>query len=299
MKIVRHIVLSLLFAAVLPVQAVEVPVGDFFKDPEFTSVSLSPTGEYITVSMPQADRTVLAAFRVSDMKLVGKWDYGEKRHIDRVRWVNDERFLLYVTEKLGRFDARVGTADVYASNIDGTKRADIPNGGLYGIVDLTWDDPRSILVARSIESAFLSKLDVYTGEVRTVASAPLRQGTFLVDNEGKVRYAIGQEEDLDSVTLRRDGDAWTRVHSAEMGGAVQRPVAFAADNKRVVFEVSDKGEPARLVMMDPETNTETPMASNANVDSMDYLFSSDERDLLAVAYMDGTPGYTFVNKEHV
>ena len=299
MKIIRRIVLSLLFAAVLPVQAVEVPVGDFFKDPEFTSVSLSPTGEYITVSMPQADRTVLAAFRVSDMKLVGKWDYGEKRHIDRVRWVNDERFLLYVTEKLGRFDARVGTADVYASNIDGTKRADIPNGGLYGIVDLTWDDPRSILVARSIESAFLSKLDVYTGEVRTVASAPLRQGTFLVDNEGKVRYAIGQEEDLDSVTLRRDGDAWTRVHSAEMGGAVQRPVAFAADNKRVVFEVSDKGEPARLVMMDPETNTETPMASNANVDSMDYLFSSDERDLLAVAYMDGTPGYTFVNKEHV
>ena len=58
MKMARRFVLSLLLAAVLPAQAVEVPVGDFFKDPEFTSVSLSPTGEYITVSMPQADRTV-------------------------------------------------------------------------------------------------------------------------------------------------------------------------------------------------------------------------------------------------
>ncbi|MCX7032425.1 MAG: hypothetical protein NT046_00410, partial [Arenimonas sp.] len=74
MKFVRRLILPLLLAAGAPVQAVEVPVGDFFKDPEFTSVSLSPTGEYITVSMPQADRTVLAAFRVSDMKLVGKWD---------------------------------------------------------------------------------------------------------------------------------------------------------------------------------------------------------------------------------
>jgi dipeptidyl aminopeptidase/acylaminoacyl peptidase len=299
MKFARRFVLSLLLAAVLPAQAVEVPVGDFFKDPEFTSVSLSPTGEYITVSIPQSDRTVLAAFRVADMKLVAKFDYGEKRHIDRVRWVNDERFFLYVTEKLGRFDARVGTADVYASNVDGSKRSDIPNGGFYGIVDLTWDDPRSILVARSIDSAYLSKLDVYTGEVRTVASAPLRAGTFLVDHEGKVRYAIGQEEDLTSVTLRRNGDSWATVHRSEMGGSVQRPVVFAADNKRVVFEISDKGEPARLVMMDPETNTETPLANNANVESMAYLFSSDERDLLAVAYMDGTPGYTFVNKDHV
>ena len=289
---------SLLLATATAAHAVEVPVGDFFKDPEFTSVSLSPTGEYITVSMPQADRTVLAAFRVADMKLVGKWDYGEKRHIDRVQWVNDERFLLYVTRKLGRFDARVGTGDVYASNVDGTKRADIPNGGFYNIVDLTWDDPRTILVDRSVDSAFLSKLDVYTGQVRTVATAPIRFGTFLLDHEGKVRYAFGQEEDLEAVTLRRDGDSWTTLHSAKMGGSVKTPVAMAADNNRVIFEVSDKGEPARLVMMDPDANASTPLASNANVDRMSYLFSSDERELLAVRYMDGMPSYTFINKDH-
>jgi dipeptidyl aminopeptidase/acylaminoacyl peptidase len=288
----------LLGALALPAHAAEVPLGDFFKDPEFTSVSLSPTGEFITVSMPQADRTVLAAFKVDGMQLVGKWDYGEKRHIDRVRWVNDERFLMYVTRKVGRFDARVGTADVYASNVDGTKRADIPNGGFYNIVDMSWDDPRTIIVDRSVDQAFLSKLDVYTGEVRTVTSAPIRFGTFLLDHEGEVRYAFGQEEDLEAVTLRRDGKAWTTVHSAKMGGAVYTPVTFAADNKRVIFEVSDKGEPARLVMMDPDTKTSTPLAQNRNVDSIGYLYSSDERELLAVAHMDGLPNYTFVNKVH-
>jgi dipeptidyl aminopeptidase/acylaminoacyl peptidase len=298
-KMLRNAGLAMLLALAAPIaQAQPIPVGDFFKDPGFTSVSLSPTGEYITVSMPQADRTLLAAFRVSDMTLVGKWDYGARRHIDRVLWVNDERFLMYVSRKVGRFDARVGTADVYASNVDGTKRADIPNGGFFNVVDLTEDDPRTILVDRSIDSAYLFKLDVYSGETRTVAAAPIRFGTFMVDHEGEVRYAFGQQKDLKTVTLRKTQDSWLPVHTSEMGGPTQRPVVFAADNKRVVFEVSDKGEPARLVMMDPEAGTSTPLASNANVSPAGYLMSADKRELLAVSHMDGVPGYTFINKDH-
>src|SRR5690606_16759708 len=101
-KIVCALLLAWL-AASGPLSA-KVPIEDLFKDPEFSSVSLSPTGEYITVSIPQGDRTVLAAFRVSDMSLVGKWDYGANRHIDRVRWVNDSRFFMYVSRKVGRYD---------------------------------------------------------------------------------------------------------------------------------------------------------------------------------------------------
>lgn len=274
------------------------PVGDFFKDPEFTSVSLSPSGKYITVSVPQGDRTVLAAFEVDGMKLVGKWDYGARKHIDRVSWVTDDRFLMYVTEKLGRFDFRVGTPDVYASNVDGTQRADMPNLGYYSIVDKTWDDPRSIIVQRSVDSAFLSKYDVYSGRVTTMATAPLRFGSFLLDHEGQVRYAFGEQEDLKSVTLRRDGDRWTIIHSADMGGATRRPVMFDPQNERVYFEVSDKGEPSRLVLRDPEEREESLVSSNPNVDSLTYLYSSDERHLLAVGYMDGVPNYVFVDKEH-
>lgn len=295
---------TLLLAALLALAAVAtaadkpVPVGDFFKDPEFTSVSLSPTGKYITVSVPQADRTVLAAFEVDGMKLVGKWDFGEKKHIDRVSWVNDRRFLMYVSEKLGRFDYRVGTPDVYASDVDGKNRADMPNLGTYQIVDKTWDDPRSIIVQRSVDSAYLSKYDVYDGRVVTLATAPVRFGSFLLDHEGQVRYAVGQEDDLRSVTLRRDGERWTTVHSADMGGAVRRPLGFDSENKRVYFAVSDDGESERLMLVDPETRAETALAANPNVDPVAYLYSSDERHLLAVAHFDGVPGYTFVDKTH-
>jgi dienelactone hydrolase len=288
----------LLGVASMAAQAREVPVRDFFKDPEFSNVSLSPTGEYITVSVPQEDRTLLAAFRVSDMKLVGKWDYGPKRHIDRVAWVNNERFLLFVSRKLGRYDFRVGTPDVYASNVDGTRRIDIPNGGTYGIVDMLWNDPENILVQRSIDSAFLSRLNVYRAQVRTHATAPVRFGSFVVDHDAQLRYVVGMEENREIVILRRKDEGWTEIHRSGMGGAQRLPYGFAADNKQVIFAVSEKGEPDKLVLVDPETGTETPLAGNPNVDTGGMLYSSDERELLAVRYPDGLPRYDFVNTAH-
>ena len=296
----RHLFKLLMLLALLPATlfAREVPVGDFFKDPEFSNVSLSPTGEYITVSVPQEDRTVLAAFRVADMKLVGKWDYGSMRHIDRVMWVNDERFFMYVSRKVGRFDFRVGTPDVYASNVDGSKRTDIPNGGYYQVVDLLDADPRRILVARSIESAFLFSMDVYDGQTRTVATAPLRFGTFLVDSKGAVRYAMGMEENRDSVTLRRNGSGWTEIHRAPMGGSVRTPLTLDASERNVLFQVSADGEPEQVVLVDAETDKATPLSSNPNVAPGRFLMASDDKTLLAVAYADGVPGYDFVNKGH-
>ena len=291
--------LLLAFSYLGAAQAREIPVGDFFKDPEFTNVSLSPTGEYITVSVPQGDRTLLAAFRVADMKLVGKWDYGPKNHIDRVTWVNDERFFMYVTEKVGRFDARVRTADVYASNVDGSRRADIPNGGTYQIMDLLESDPDKILVARSIDSAYLSKMDVDDGEVRTVASSPLRFGGFIIDHDEELRYAVGQNDENEVITLRREDGEWREVHRSAMGEAVRMPWGFAEDNKRVIFSASDEGEPSRLVMVDPESGEETLLTRNPNVDPDGVaLASSDGKTLLAVRYLDGLPRYDFVNADH-
>ena len=279
--------------------AQRLPVGDFFKDPEFTSVSLSPDGKHITVSVPRGDRTQLAAFQVDGMKLVGKWDYGENRHIERVRWVNDERFIMYVSRKTGRFDFRVGTPDLHLSNVDGKKRTAIPNGGTYQIVDLNWDDPDTILVQRSVDAAFLFKMNVYSGRTSTMARAPLRYGSFVVDSKNQVRYAVGQRtEDGPIVTLRRDGEDWATIHEAEMGESVMRPLGFDRDDERVLFAVSDAGEPMRLARVAPETNQQELLSRNERVDFSDLLLSADQRQVLAVQYEDGTPAYDFIEPEH-
>jgi dipeptidyl aminopeptidase/acylaminoacyl peptidase len=300
MSLMKSIAVSLALACAAlaaDVAAREVPVADFFRDPEFTSVSLSPGGDYITVSKPMGDRTILAAFRVADMKLVGKWDHGAKKHIDQVLWVNDKRFLMYVTEKTGRFDFRVGTPDLHASNIDGTQRKVIPNGGTYQIIDTLDDEPNWVLVQRSVDSAFLSKLNVMDGRVVTVASAPLRFGSFLRDQNKTLRYAVGADEKNNRITLRREGESWKEVHRAPMGGSTQMPIAFSDDADKVYFQVSAKGEPASIQLIDPVTGDAQTVSQNPNVDPSNLLYSSSGDRLLGVRYMDGIPSNEFIAKD--
>lgn len=270
----------------------------FFKHPEFTDVTLSPDGEHMAVTVPQGDRTILAVMRTDDKSLVGKWDYGARRHILRVVWVNPERILMRVAIKVGTYDFLVGRGDIYASNIDGTQRIDIPNGDTYDIAGLIEDDPKSVYLQRSIDGAYLFKLDVYTGKIRTVATAPLDQGSFLIDHRGEVRYVVGRNKDLTAMTLRRDGKGWKEVRRWGLGEGYRYPLGFAADNKHVYMQVSDRGEPARIVRQNPETGDEQTVSSDELSDPRGHLWSSDGKELLGVRYEPHRPVYDLFNAEH-
>jgi dipeptidyl aminopeptidase/acylaminoacyl peptidase len=288
--------LSLLLLPVL-VHAREVPIEDFFKDAQFETVTISPDGQHMAVTINHEDRGLLAVLRVSDKKLVGKWDYGENRYIRGVMWANNDRILFRVTFKTGSLDFQTARGDLYASNIDGSRRMDIPNGNTYSIVDLTPEDPDTILVERSVESAYLSKLNVNTGKVSTVATAPVDYGHFVLDHDRKVRFVVGEMKDGSSVTYRRDGDRWTEIHESQRGGATYQPLGFDADNKRVYVDKSEDGKPDSIVLLDMETRAETPVSSNPRVSPSGLLWSSDEKTLLGVWYEDGVPYWDWVSPD--
>ena len=298
MRLLKGMLLVVMLVLGFDAVAREVPIQDFFKDPEFTSFSLSPDGKHMAVTVPQEDRTVLAVLRVSDRGVVGKWDFGPDRHFREVYWVNNERLLFNVGFQTGRFDFETSKGDMYASNIDGTQRIDIPNGVYYSIVSLTPEDPRTILVERSMENSFLSKLDVYNGRLTTVATAPVERGSFLVDHERNPRYVSGEMNDGSNVTYRRDGDKWTQVHRSERNGASYRPLGFASDNRHVYMAKGVEGKPESIILLDSETREEQPLSSNGTVSPSGYVVSSDRKTLLGVLYEDGVPYWDWIAPEH-
>lgn len=292
----RLTLLMMLFSSSL--LAREVPITDFFKDPEFTAISVSPDGEHIAVSVPQADRTVLAVLRVADLGVVNKWDYGADRHFRQVTWVNNERLLFFVSFKTGKFDFETAKGDLYASNIDGTKRIDIPNGNYYSFVDLTPEDPQNILVERSIDNAYLFKLNVYTGRVTTVATAPVEQGSFLVDHERVPRFVSGSMNDGRNVTYRRDGDAWKLVHESPRNGSTYFPLGFSGDDKHAYMAKGVEGKPESVVLLDMDSRQEKQLSNNGTVSPSAYLWSVDRKTLLGVWYEDGIPYWDFIAPDH-
>ena len=298
MRLLKGMLLVVMLVLGFDAAAREVPIADFFKDPEFTAISLSPDGKHMAVTVPQEDRTVLAVLRVADKGVVGKWDFGPDRHFREVYWVNNERLLFNVSFKTGRFDFETSKGDMYASNIDGTQRIDIPNGAYYNIVSLTPEDPRTILVERSVETSYLSKLDVYNGRLVTVATAPVEQGRFLVDHERNPRYVWGEMNDGSNVTYRRDGDKWTQVHRSERNGATYRPLGFAGDNRHVYMAKGIDGKPETIVLLDSETREERPLSSNGTVSPSGLVWSSDRKTLLGVRYEDGIPYWDWIAGDH-
>ena len=287
--------IRLLFAALLAfggasAAAAGIDVRDFFRHSEVNDIELSPTGEYLAVTVPQDDRTLLAVLRTADKGIVAKWDYGADMHVIDVVWVNDERFVVRVAEKLGSFDYLVQDAHVYAANADGSKRMQLTLGNTYEIVDLLEDDPRYILMQRTVERPNLFKVDVYTGRMTKVAVSPVESGGFAIDHEGRVRYAIGENEKLQLETWRREGDEWKKVAIVDaLSGASQVPVGFTEDDKGVYMLSSEKGEPRRLLQLDPETGKETELFSNPVADVGGLIWSHDRRRLLGVSYEPDYP----------
>lgn len=281
------------------VAAREVPIRDLFKDAEFSQLSLSPDGKHVALTVQRNDRSLLVVLDSDTKKVIGSWDHGENYYFRQVVWVNEERLLYTTSFKTGRFDYQVGIRDMYASNIDGSKRLVIPHGNFYQLVDDLPDDRNNVLVTRSIDSAFLFKLNVYTGKFNTVATSPMDFGSFVVDHAGRPRYAVGGMGDGSSVLYRRDGDVWTLLDRTEpfVGGSMV-PVGFNADDsKAYVFKRQD-GAPDALWMIDPASGKGEQLSSNGTVDVDDQLWSSDHKTLLAVRYEDGIPYWDFVAPDH-
>lgn len=300
MKLLAAALVGGLLMANAHASSTRVPVESFFRDPEFTDVTLSPTGEFLAVTTPRADRTVLAILRTADMSIVSSYDQGSNTHIDNVVWVGDERFLMSIFEQTGRFDGRTPRA-VTAANVDGSRRVTIPNGFTFQLVSTLPDDERYVLAARSIDGSFLYRIDTFTGDLRVAASSPLDMGTFAVDRAGNVRYAFGQNDDLTSQTFRRVGDDWELIHTASYrdgGSRVPFSVVGEGDDERVLMSISDSGEPTRISRVDPATGEEEVLARNPRVDALDVVASADGKSVVAVAFMDGVPQYTWVDVEH-
>lgn len=293
---IRTMLLTLALLLVAPLHAAEpvgksVPLEHFWRHAEFTDVRLSPDGKHLSVTVPQDDRTLLAVIRVADKQLIGKWDYGANLHIQNVLWVTNERIVFRVAYKTGSFDFRAAAPDMYASDIDGKRRIDIPNGNTYQILGRVKDQPGWLWVQRSIDQAYLFRLDTSNGRVITEALAPLDGGSFVLDRDDNIRYAFGVVQNgTVSRTLRRDGDGWTIVNEVPSDrGGFRTPLGFAPDNKRVYFMISDKGEPARVVARDPETGEETLVSNNGTVDPSGFFAPNEDADLLGIGYLDGTP----------
>jgi len=211
------VILAALFSAAAA--RAEVPLVDFARAPQFRDIKISPEGDYLAASAVVDGKAVLSLIRLDGMKGVNL----RPRDLDEIAdfwWAAPHRLLYSVSQKTGGLEQPLATGELFAVNADGGSQKMLAGFRVKGnpvivtpILPLFSDDRRVLVSvqrwAPTLDGAYPTAawLDLDSGSVANIVTAPMRNAQFVADNDGDVRFASAQGTD----------QAW-RVHYREKKG---------------------------------------------------------------------------------
>jgi dipeptidyl aminopeptidase/acylaminoacyl peptidase len=286
-------------------------VQDFIKKDIFYDIKLSPNCDYYAATVPGENKTILVILRRSDKKMTTAFLRGRNTHIAGFWWVNKERVLISVSEKIGSLDEPQSTGEIWGINVDGSE-SDILVGqrardkrlgdgrktikeervAATLVDDLPLDDRYVIIattpfVRESLDSA--EKMDVYTGKRSLITRAPLRNASFITDNAGNVRFAFGSGVDGINKTYYRDGDdtPWLLINDEASSDVAEWPLGFSSDNRIAYFQVERRQGPDAIVSMDMVTKARKRVLRDDDSDPESIIYRANSNTPIGAFFMDG------------
>lgn len=303
-------------------QSAPPPVIDFVEKPMVDTVTLSPGGDYIAMVIPRDDHSDLLVLDRATMKPSASLTLSRDQYIGHYWWVNDERLVISLAQRLGDFDQPSSTGELYGINANGKKRqylfgyrgknstgtaikTGLRQNASAVVLEGKADGDDRILVGIShwgttgeIPLMELGRMHIGTGSVARAGNAPVRYvDSVLTDADQHLRFLGGSESNRQQkLFYRMSADAdWMLVNDQATTGRIIYPLAFTRDGTSIYAKVEDGKEPAALVRWNPETGEEKQLYRDAAVSIDDVVLTADQRDAYAVHVMEGRGGYAFLD----
>lgn len=316
----RFFVTALLLMVAIPAQAQEsgsaqdaetIPLEDFVKQSDYSSLSLSPDGNRVAITAPAGDQTGLVVLDISDLSSMSslmsfRLDSGE--HIADVFWANNERILFTTALQQGALNQPRPTGRIYAVDADGSNRKQ-----LYGtregsrvarqsqVLSLLPDQENFILLATYAHDRsrpYAERLDLrqYNRTIRETIS-PLDNGGLLADHNGVVRFAFGTNEEREAqYAYRADEDSeWTSFETDFDLDHVSVH-GFAENNRDVYLTTRETGRMG-LYRLNTETGESERLLGSDTVEISDVLWSRDGDYVIGAILEDGQPEMQFIDPD--
>ncbi|MYN06459.1 S9 family peptidase [Pseudoduganella aquatica] len=291
------------------------PVQDFFSNPQFSTVQLSPSGRYLAAKLTSPNgRERLAVVDLSNNSALSVASFHDT-DVGQFAWVNDERLLLDTVDmQVGVGDARYGPG-LYAVNRDGSQFRQLASrrGDAHAVQSqrlLPWhtymlgqrgtqDSDQVYVLSRKItgpgqmEYADLLQLNTKTG-YSTTLKRPGDTHDWLLDSKGEPRLATVVENGRSSVHYRDPATgAWRELGSFGQftgGKGSFRPLAFAPDGTLYVVTSAyrDKSAVHSYDLATGKINPQ-PLVELEHYDFSGRLIMSQDK-LLGVRYLADAQG---------
>jgi len=316
-SIVAVLALGLLSILHLPASA-EIPLEEFTKLPLYGNLKISPTGEYLAATVRNDDgqmSLVIMSMRSNEVTATIR-GFG-RDFINDYIWANDERIVASLGRQYGSLDTPLATHEIVAVNWDGKRKEWLFGRGknenilfdrtykVATVLNRLADEKNHILVGVNDYSnpnstyTVVYRLNIYSGNMSKVTTAPTRGASIVTDNDGAVRLAISVDPDNKNAIVihKRENKRWKLMGVYHGKEGTITPVAFAPDN-------------TLLYMLDNrETDTDSLYIFNTASDEVELIYTHDVVDisdveiapdgaLLGVYTEPDYPDFTMLNTEH-
>ncbi len=274
----------------------QIPVRDFFRNPQAAGFSISPNGKYLALLQPWNNRLNVWIEPVEGgeaKRLTSITD----RDISGVSWKGND-VVLFAKDNGGDENYHL-----YSVDRDGKNQRDLtPFTGVRAtIVDDLEDNPTDVIIQTNQRDKQLFdayRLNVITGKITLAAQNPGNIQQWITDWNGKIRAATTTDGVNTSLLYRKtEQSAWKTILTTNFKESFD-PEFFSFDNQHL-FGVSNIGrDKAAAVEFDPETAKEVRVIyENPDADVGRLAYSRQRKVLTLATYKTWKQQIVFFDHE--
>ena len=222
-------------AVVATAAASTLTAADFARSPDYETARISPDGRYLAVTKYQDGMRALVVLERTTLAISHIENFNPPNEVADFIWVKDHRLLISLATHVGALDAPVLTGEIWGVDADGARgrmvydwrstRAAATATGPAHLLDTLPRDPTHVVIVTDTGGQLGARktvaqlLDVYSGHLQPLTTAPLRDARLLTDRDGVVRLAMARNASFELEIHYRDSATtpWRRLLSLPFG----------------------------------------------------------------------------------
>ena len=297
-------------AAIDHAQAAGKPtIADFVRHPTYGTVRISPTGEYLAMTVEQDEQDVLVVLRTEDLKPLKVNKLPDEKSVGAFYWTSPDRLLFTAIRKIGHYAQPFGTGEWYGVNADGsmprslvfygtrdvTQRGKSVGNRRFSLLDTLDDDDENVLMtvtkprSRDGVNTEVVQFDTLAGRWRTLAEAPRENCGIALGMDNEPRFALCREDEdaegnfaAESELYRRGDDGkWALINSSKSTGEKLSIAGTGGDGTIYATRAVNKATTA-FGTFDPASGEFRPVFHDPVSDPAGYIMAADMDTVIGV-----------------
>lgn len=252
--------------------AKQIPLENFFKNPEKSSYQISPDGSFYSFMAPYKNRMNIFIQKIGDSSAI-QLTYEEARDIAGYFWPNNEQ-IVFLKDEAGDENFHLFGVNIDGSNPIGFTDFD---GVRAQIIDDLPDQKDFVVIGlnkRNKQVFDPYRLNLKTGEISMLAENPGNIQGWMFDHDGKLRIATAIVDGVNQSILYRESeeDEFKTIITTNFKEGFN-PQFFTFDNKNIIGSSNLGRDKYAIVEFDPITAKEVKV-----------LYANDDYDVNGVGY---------------